>query len=65
VLRSERAFWMPWSRIASESCRSARARDIWSVPAIRATMLSAFTRADCGSCGARLAAKHGTTLGVM
>ena len=37
---STRAFWMPWSRTASASCRSARARESCSVPAIRAKTLS-------------------------
>ena len=47
---------MPCSRTSSASCRSARARESWSVPTIRAKTLSVFTRADCGSSGARRAA---------
>ena len=52
---------MPCSRTASASCRSARARESWSVPTIRANTLSVFTRADCGSSGARRAAMSSIT----
>ena len=46
-----RAFWMPCSRTSSASRRSARARETWSVPTIRAKTPSVCTRADCGVVG--------------
>ena len=52
---------MPCSRTSSASCRSARARETWSVPTICAKTLGVFTRAECGSSDARRAAMSSIT----
>jgi hypothetical protein len=58
---SATACWIPYSRTASESSRSARARESWSLADHQSEHAQIFTRADCGSSGARRAAMSSIT----